>query len=478
MTIIALCLIKLSLLVFWSLPQNAIVRTRMTIAAAVFDLAAAVAIGLLSPLEHAKSLRPSILLSVFLFFTTILDVARTRTEWLLSGSSVIPSLFVTSLAVKCLLVVLEGLSKASHSQAIDRPEQTSGIYSLSFFAWLNPLIYRGNRGNLRLYDLNPVDQHISSTWVNERVKSRYSLALAIARALWAPITATMMPRLALIAFSIVQPFLVETTIEFVENQTKPDRYGYWLVAAFGLTYLGIAVSTAWYEYLTARALSMIRAALISIIYTSSLDIAVGTVEVSSPASLMGADVERIVTRLRWVLSTAPNIIQVAVAFYILSLRLGPICLAPLPVVLAAAYASSQVAKKTIPRQRQWMQAVQKRVVVTSEVLASIKGMKMLGLTKIITDMVHGMRKQELVKSKRFRYVQVINITLGTFQLMAFVYVRLKIFVCRRKCVEYVVSSCNVDLLWHYCEILLLYRTNSGNHLLGIIRDVGLGNTGK
>lgn len=125
-----------------------------------------------------------------------------------------------------------------------------------------------------------------------------------------------------------------------------------------------------------------------------------------------------------------------------------------------------------------MQAVQKRVVVTSEVLASIKGMKMLGLTKIITDMVHGMRKQELVKSKRFRYVQVINITLGTFQLMAFVYVRLKIFVCRRKCVEYVVSSCNVDLLWHYCEILLLYRTNSGNHLLGIIRDVGLGNTGK
>lgn len=174
MTIIALCLIKLSLLVFWSLPQNAIVRTRMTIAAAVFDLAAAVAIGLLSPLEHAKSLRPSILLSVFLFFTTILDVARTRTEWLLSGSSVIPSLFVTSLAVKCLLVVLEGLSKASHSQAIDRPEQTSGIYSLSFFAWLNPLIYRGNRGNLRLYDLNPVDQHISSTWVNERVKSRWN----------------------------------------------------------------------------------------------------------------------------------------------------------------------------------------------------------------------------------------------------------------------------------------------------------------
>lgn len=61
-----------------------------------------------------------------------------------------------------------------------------------------------------------------------------------------------------------------------------------------------------------------------------------------------------------------------------------------------------------------MQAVQKRVAFTSEVLSSIKGMKMLGLTNMITGSVQDLREQELHKSKRFRYVQVVNITLGMF----------------------------------------------------------------
>jgi ATP-binding cassette subfamily C (CFTR/MRP) protein 1 len=84
------------------------------------------------------------------------------------------------------------------------------------------------------------------------------------------------------------------------------------------------------------------------------------------------------------------------------------------VLPASAYAASQVAKKIRPRQQQWLQAVQKRVALTSDVLGSIKGMKMLGVTRMITASVQDMREQELSKSKRFRYVQIINITLGMF----------------------------------------------------------------
>ncbi|KAK6607376.1 ABC multidrug transporter [Botrytis cinerea] len=191
---------------------------------------------------------------------------------------------------------------------------------------------------------------------------------------------------------MAQPFLIEDAINFVEGGTEPNQYGYGLIGAFGITYLGIAISTAWYQYLTSRALTMIRAALISIIYKSSLDIAVGTVEASSPYS--------------------PNIIQATIAIWILETRLGAICVAPVIFVLILAYASSQVAKKIRPRQRQWMQAVQKRVAYTSDVLGSFKGMKMLGLTNMITGNVQDLREQELQKSKRFRYVQIVNITLG------------------------------------------------------------------
>lgn len=51
----------------------------------------------------------------------------------------------------------------------------------------------------------------------------------------------MLPRLALIAFSIAQPFLIQEAIDFVEDGTMTNRYGYGLIGAFGLTYLGIAV---------------------------------------------------------------------------------------------------------------------------------------------------------------------------------------------------------------------------------------------
>jgi ATP-binding cassette subfamily C (CFTR/MRP) protein 1 len=51
----------------------------------------------------------------------------------------------------------------------------------------------------------------------------------------------MVPRLTLIAFSIAQPFLIEDGINFVEGGTESNRYGYGLIGAFGITYLGIAV---------------------------------------------------------------------------------------------------------------------------------------------------------------------------------------------------------------------------------------------
>jgi hypothetical protein len=51
----------------------------------------------------------------------------------------------------------------------------------------------------------------------------------------------MIPRLFLVAFSIAQPFLIQDAIDFVENGNEPDRHGYGLIGAFGITYLGIAV---------------------------------------------------------------------------------------------------------------------------------------------------------------------------------------------------------------------------------------------
>lgn len=59
-----------------------------------------------------------------------------------------------------------------------------------------------------------------------------------------------------------------------------------------------------------------------------------------------------------------------------------------------------------------MQAIQKRVGATTQVLGSIKSMKMLGLAAKMTDIVQDLRVTELQKSKKFRKVQITNIILG------------------------------------------------------------------
>ena len=54
----------------------------------------------------------------------------------------------------------------------------------------------------------------------------------------------MVPRLAVVGFSIAQPFLVEATINYITRHASiPVSHGYGLIAAYALTYVGFAVSS-------------------------------------------------------------------------------------------------------------------------------------------------------------------------------------------------------------------------------------------
>lgn len=65
----------------------------------------------------------------------------------------------------------------------------------------------------------------------------------MARALWLPLSLPMIPRLFLVGFSLAQPFLIEEAVTFVESSEDAEiSVGYGLIGAYGLTYIGIAVS--------------------------------------------------------------------------------------------------------------------------------------------------------------------------------------------------------------------------------------------
>jgi ATP-binding cassette subfamily C (CFTR/MRP) protein 1 len=152
------------------------------------SLVSTLGIGVFSYIEHRHTVRPSTLLSLFLFCTLLFDIAHTRTLWLRVGdwsSRVIAAVSTAAVAVKAGTLGLEAVEKRRLLRPEYRgcpPEATSGIYSRSFFLWLNPLFRSGFSRVLDIDDLFVLDKHLEASYCHRlflaaKAKSELSPAL-------------------------------------------------------------------------------------------------------------------------------------------------------------------------------------------------------------------------------------------------------------------------------------------------------------
>jgi len=126
---------------------NSTLRTRATLTAASFGLIDAIGLCILSHTEHIYTVRPSALINVYLLVTLPFDVVRCKTLWIDGATKSVAAVFSSTVGVKLIILVAEAIEK--RSILLDRyryssPEVTSGIYSRSFFWWLNTLMITGN----------------------------------------------------------------------------------------------------------------------------------------------------------------------------------------------------------------------------------------------------------------------------------------------------------------------------------------------
>lgn len=106
----------------------------------------------------------------------LLDLTRARTTWLLRVTSVVPSIFFLSLGLKLILLALESVPKTRfllHPVKCFTEKETAGIFNLSLFAWLNPLIFNGYRLCLSIDDLYPVSHDMSSASVVAQLEATW-----------------------------------------------------------------------------------------------------------------------------------------------------------------------------------------------------------------------------------------------------------------------------------------------------------------
>lgn len=138
--LVVFALMQTVLLVLHILYSN--LRTRGTLAAAALNVLDAVGLCMLSHSEHIHSIRPSAIINVYLLLTLPFDIVRSRT--LFGGATkAVAAFFTSTLAIKVMILVAEAVEK--RRILLDRyryssPEVTSGIYSRSFFWWLNTYV--------------------------------------------------------------------------------------------------------------------------------------------------------------------------------------------------------------------------------------------------------------------------------------------------------------------------------------------------
>lgn len=166
-------------------------------------------------------------------------------------------------------------------------------------------------------------------------------------------------------------------------------------------------------YMAFRAMAQVRGALVSAIYKTMLAVRAESGNSSQALSLMGADVDRVTITGYVLVNLGPDLIQVALALWILSTQIGTSSVSAIILCLISAAASIYIARLTPVRQSKWMAAIQKRVGITSDIIGSVKGIKVAGLSDNAENQIRKLRDFELAQSTQYRRIQVVSALSGT-----------------------------------------------------------------
>ncbi|KAK6858071.1 multidrug resistance-associated protein [Apiospora arundinis] len=401
-------------------------RSKATLASAALSLVTGLGLAVLSHLEHAKSIRPSFIINSYLITTIIFDIARVRTQWLSQRSAnAIAGVLTASLASKCVMVILESIGKQSLLLEPERDyslESTSGVVNRSWFWWLNSLLFSGFRKVLSLEELPSIHEKINSdrlshriqaTWENWNQKGKHALALACIWSLRWEILMTLVPKFLVVGLMVSQTFLIQDAVHFIQSDpSNGNNDGYGLIGAFGFVYISLAITTGWYSHLTIRTMSMMRGELISLIYLKTTTLPITSVGESAATTLMSTDAQRISETFQLLLmDTLPLITQLGLSVYVLYSQLGAVCVTPIIVAIISVSLSTVLASRIGPRQKNWLEATQKRINFTTEILGAMRNVKMLGLAKQMEHNIQDMREREMAVSRRYRRLHALNIGL-------------------------------------------------------------------
>ncbi|RDH38689.1 P-loop containing nucleoside triphosphate hydrolase protein [Aspergillus welwitschiae] len=400
-------------------------HNKMSIPADVLELLAITGAIALSSLHHTRSIRPSTLLVCFLSARSLLGIARVRTLWLIPNATRAAVPFTLSVTLILLSTVLESIGKESAlvkaSEKPATPEPFSGFWKRAAFAWLTGTFRNGYSKVISVQDLPELDPKLDSevvgaqlqaVWARADKRAAHALLRACLTAYRSPLLTAALPRLMKTGFTFCQPFLIDAAVSWVGNPNSPMDSGRALIGAFALVYVGQAVSTSLYGYQTARYTIRLRGGLIALVHRQTVNTRAVDLGESTAITLMGTDVERIVSGSRVTHELWASLLEIAIAIYLLERQVGVACLVPAVIVLVFVAATFKVSGATNKYQRLWIERIEERLRLTSYTLENIKAVKMLGLSEKLYSIIRSLRHAEIATSTVFRKLLIVTSTLS------------------------------------------------------------------
>lgn len=196
------------------------------------------------------------------------------------------------------------------------------------------------------------------------------------------------------------------------------------------THKQVQISTAVYWRQAFRFNTTVRAGLISLVYRQTTKMHAREFKSKSAITLMGTDIERIVQKFRSIHEIWAAPVEAFIAIFLLERQLGVVCLVPAVISIrksdinmlalkteisdlfpVSVIGTIPVSTKSNVAQKTWIEHVQARLSVTSEMLNDMKAVKMLGLREKLFKAVSLMRTAELQASQRFRLLLIWMVAL-------------------------------------------------------------------
>ncbi|KAK8087708.1 multidrug resistance protein MDR [Apiospora hydei] len=394
----------------------------LAIAAASVECLAILLTICLSSWQHKSSPRPSTVITLYFISNVILNLSTARTLWLIHGSSAITLVYVVEMCLKAGYVVAENVEKKGLlvDSARYSPEELAGPVSFNMFGWLWSLLHHGYTTLLTISLLIPLATDMRGEslapdlrGMRDQLGRRSLLAQLVSRLRRACLLA-IIPRLFLLGFTLAQPFLIFTTVEYISvpfDERVRDE-GRLLVFAFLITFVGYSLSNALYWHLVNRLMMKVRGSLVALIYSSSFSSVRPIAGDTTSLTLMTVDVEKAMLAFEDLHELWVSLIHVAIAVYVLAVQMSWACIAPILVCIICLILTAPIAGKVGTAQKSWNAAVQVRINMTAAVLTHLKEIRLLGLGARAAAILRKLRKEEVEKSQLFRVLMVVVLTLS------------------------------------------------------------------